>query len=113
VPTPPACNRNVSGILEVTDDNAESFRREVNASAPLSSGEITNAPKVPLVEKNFSSAHPTYLKTLSQTHASWIFGAIAELVDNSRDANAKKYALNFSELFITCFVALLVLQDTC
>lgn len=42
--------------------------------------------------KNFIVADPSYLRTLSQTHASWIFGAIAELIDNSRDAGASRYA---------------------
>jgi len=39
-------------------------------------------------ESNFVRADPSYLKTLGQAHSGWIFGAIAELVDNSRDANA-------------------------
>lgn len=39
---------------------------------------------------NFVRTDPSYLRTLSQTHAGWIFGAIAELVDNSRDANATR-----------------------
>lgn len=90
VPTPPTYDRNVTGLLEVTGDNAEYIKGEVNTSAPLSVGEATNVPKVPFVEKNFSSTHPTYLKTLSQTHAGWIFGALAELVDNSRDARSKR-----------------------
>lgn len=42
------------------------------------------------VQRNFIQAHPTYLRTLSQSHSGWIFGAIAELVDNSRDANATR-----------------------
>lgn len=33
---------------------------------------------------------PSYLTMLSQTHSSCIFGAIAELVDNSRDAHATR-----------------------
>lgn len=41
-------------------------------------------------ERNYVIAHPSYLKTLGQAHSSWIFGAIAELVDNSRDAKATK-----------------------
>ena len=48
--------------------------------------------------KNFIVADPSYLRTLSQTHASWIFGAIAELVDNSRDAGASRYAHIFRML---------------
>lgn len=41
-------------------------------------------------ERNFVRADPTYLKTLGQAHSGWIFGAIAELVDNSRDAKATR-----------------------
>lgn len=44
----------------------------------------------PLLEKNYVRADPSYLKTLGQAHSGWIFGAIAELVDNSRDAKASK-----------------------
>ncbi|TKY70223.1 MORC family CW-type zinc finger protein 3 [Spatholobus suberectus] len=40
--------------------------------------------------KNFIRADPSYLKTLGQAHSGWIFGGIAELVDNSRDAKATK-----------------------
>ncbi|KAK8472124.1 hypothetical protein PHAVU_002G118800 [Phaseolus vulgaris] len=40
--------------------------------------------------KNFIRADPSYLKTLGQAHSGWIFGGIAELVDNSKDAKATK-----------------------
>ncbi|OVA16349.1 zinc finger protein [Macleaya cordata] len=46
------------------------------------------------VKKNFIRADPSYLKTLGQTHSGWIFGAIAELVDNSRDAKATKLEIS-------------------
>ncbi|PIA25673.1 hypothetical protein AQUCO_10900014v1 [Aquilegia coerulea] len=42
------------------------------------------------VEKNHVRADPSYLRTLGQTHSGWVFGAIAELIDNSRDAKATK-----------------------
>lgn len=42
------------------------------------------------LERNFVRADPSYLQTLGQAHSGWIFGAIAELVDNSRDAKATK-----------------------
>lgn len=42
------------------------------------------------LEKNFARTDPSYLQTLGQAHSGWIFGAIAELVDNSRDAKATK-----------------------
>ncbi|OVA00681.1 zinc finger protein [Macleaya cordata] len=46
------------------------------------------------VKRNFVRADPSYLKTLGQTHSGWIFGAIAELVDNSRDAKATKIEIS-------------------
>ncbi|KAL8492252.1 hypothetical protein ACS0TY_023768 [Phlomoides rotata] len=51
------------------------------------------------VERNFATAHPSYLKTLGQAHSSWIFGAIAELVDNSRDAKATKLEVDISMVY--------------
>nr|CAD1839276.1 unnamed protein product [Ananas comosus var. bracteatus] len=47
--------------------------------------------KADVVNRNFVKTDPSYLRTLSQTHAGWIFGAIAELVDNSRDADASRF----------------------
>lgn len=41
-------------------------------------------------ERTFVRTDPSYLKTLGQAHSGWIFGAIAELVDNSRDARASR-----------------------
>lgn len=41
-------------------------------------------------QKIHLSTNPSYLRTLGQAHA-WAFGAIAELVDNSRDARASRY----------------------
>ncbi|MCL7046277.1 hypothetical protein MKW94_018625, partial [Papaver nudicaule] len=35
-----------------------------------------------------------YLETLGQTHSGWIFGAIAEIVDNSKDAKATKLEIS-------------------
>lgn len=43
-----------------------------------------------VVRRKFSRTHPEYLETLSHNHAQWIFGALAELIDNSRDANASR-----------------------
>lgn len=42
------------------------------------------------LEKNYVRADPSYLQTLGQAHSGWIFGAIAELIDNSRDAKANR-----------------------
>ncbi|XP_054775885.1 uncharacterized protein LOC129284428 [Prosopis cineraria] len=41
-------------------------------------------------QKNYIRVDPSYLKTLVQVHSGWIFGGIAELVDNSRDTKAAK-----------------------
>ncbi|XP_057448890.1 uncharacterized protein LOC130740336 isoform X2 [Lotus japonicus] len=43
-----------------------------------------------ILEKNLIRVDPSYLKTLGQAHSGWVFGGIAELVDNSRDAKATK-----------------------
>ncbi|AES95376.2 CW-type zinc finger protein [Medicago truncatula] len=40
--------------------------------------------------KNSVKIDQSYLKTLGQAHSGWIFGGIAELVDNSSDAKATK-----------------------
>lgn len=40
--------------------------------------------------RNYVRTDPSYLKTLGHTHSGWIFGAIAELIDNSKDAKATK-----------------------
>ena len=59
-----------------------------------------------LLENNYVRADPSYLKTLGQAHSGWIFGAIAELVDNARDAKATKlvdliisYSIPFFKFF--------------
>ncbi|KAL3038645.1 hypothetical protein AAZX31_01G143900 [Glycine max] len=54
------------------------------------SAETCNEFQSRLPVKNFIRVDPSYLKTLGQVHSGWIFGGIAELVDNSRDAKATK-----------------------
>ncbi|GMN40787.1 hypothetical protein TIFTF001_010019 [Ficus carica] len=49
--------------------------------------------------KNYARADPSYLKTLGQAHSGWIFGAIAELVDNSRDAKATKLEISVETIY--------------
>ncbi|KAI3961807.1 hypothetical protein MKW92_038612 [Papaver armeniacum] len=46
------------------------------------------------VKKNFVRANPNYLNTLGNAHSEWCFGAIAELVDNSRDAKATEIKIS-------------------
>ncbi|KAL3038646.1 hypothetical protein AAZX31_01G143900 [Glycine max] len=56
----------------------------------LFTAETCNEFQSRLPVKNFIRVDPSYLKTLGQVHSGWIFGGIAELVDNSRDAKATK-----------------------
>ncbi|PVH47527.1 hypothetical protein PAHAL_4G080600 [Panicum hallii] len=80
--------------------------RPVPESSPCES--VEDSPRVlnPVVKRrmaspttNFVVADPSYLRTLSQTHAGWIFGAIAELIDNSRDAGASRLNISVESLF--------------
>ncbi|XP_010270557.1 PREDICTED: protein MICRORCHIDIA 6-like [Nelumbo nucifera] len=57
---------------------------------------------VPL-EKNVVRVDPSYLRTLGQVHSGWIFGAIAELVDNSRDAKATKLDISIDIVYSKLF----------
>ncbi|KAI3725743.1 hypothetical protein L1987_65535 [Smallanthus sonchifolius] len=49
--------------------------------------------------KNYACAHPSYLKTLGQSHSDWIFGAVAEFVDNSRDAKATEFDISIDMIY--------------
>ncbi|KAK3223016.1 hypothetical protein Dsin_010041 [Dipteronia sinensis] len=53
------------------------------------------------LEKNYVRADPSYLQTLGQAHSGWIFGAIAELVDNSRDAKATKLDISIEDVYFS------------
>ncbi|GMH14936.1 hypothetical protein Nepgr_016777 [Nepenthes gracilis] len=64
------------------------------SSLPSSAGT-----KDAFLEKKFVRIDPSYLKTLGQAHSGWIFGAIAELVDNSRDANASRLDISIETIY--------------
>ncbi|GKV21865.1 hypothetical protein SLEP1_g31802 [Rubroshorea leprosula] len=51
------------------------------------------------LEKNYVRADPSYLQTLGQAHSGWIFGAVAELVDNARDAKAKRLDISIDIIY--------------
>ncbi|KAL3695482.1 hypothetical protein R1sor_009558 [Riccia sorocarpa] len=51
---------------------------------------------IPPNPRRFGQMHPSYLQTLAQLHASWQFGGLAELVDNSRDAHATRINISIS-----------------
>ncbi|KAF7829080.1 MORC family CW-type zinc finger protein 4-like isoform X1 [Senna tora] len=61
-----------------------------NSTAELCSKSHSHEVKDSLSQKNYVRVNPSYLRTLGQAHSGWIFGGIAELVDNSRDAKATK-----------------------
>lgn len=65
------------------EDNQPLETRVENRNRSLSSAKGQTLPT-----KNYVSVHPSYLRTLGQAHSDWLFGAVAELVDNSRDAKA-------------------------
>ncbi|CAH9098380.1 unnamed protein product [Cuscuta epithymum] len=50
--------------------------------------------------KNYVRTDPSFLKTLGHTHSGWVFGAIAELVDNSRDAKATKFEISVGLVYL-------------
>ncbi|WVZ79374.1 hypothetical protein U9M48_026956 [Paspalum notatum var. saurae] len=50
--------------------------------------------------KNFFVSNPSFLRTLSEAHDSWIFGALAELIDNSRDARASRLDISIESMFL-------------
>ncbi|GAV86184.1 zf-CW domain-containing protein/HATPase_c_3 domain-containing protein [Cephalotus follicularis] len=51
------------------------------------------------LEKNYVRADPSYLQTLGQAHSGWMFGAIAELIDNSRDAKANELKISITMVY--------------
>lgn len=82
------------------------LHRPVPESSPCESVEDGPGVLDPIVKKrtatltkNFVSTDPSYLRTLSQTHAGWIFGAVAELIDNSRDAGASRLNISIKSMF--------------
>lgn len=52
-----------------------------------------------IIDNNLMKTNPSYLTTLGQTHSAWIFGAIAELVDNSWDAHATRLNISVDLLY--------------
>eukprot|EP00898_Chlorokybus_atmophyticus_P003565 jgi/Chlat1/4209/Chrsp27S04290 len=48
---------------------------------------------VPPAQPTAASMHPSLLSTNAQQHSNWVFGGIAELVDNARDAGATRLSV--------------------
>ncbi|KAL6511199.1 hypothetical protein OROHE_020568 [Orobanche hederae] len=78
---------------EVNEDYSSDLKAKESTKVGISAGLSRS------IERNYVVAHPSYLKTLGQTHSGWIFGAIAELVDNSRDAKATKLEVAIGKFY--------------
>ncbi|XP_068653459.1 uncharacterized protein [Aristolochia californica] len=112
---PIACDQDVSqclrkDIAESSEANVEGPHSVVSASKlPLRgySSNMENSPRVGdssdpgdiSVKKNYMRIDPSYLRTLSHAHSGWIFGAIAELVDNARDAKASRLQISIESFY--------------
>ncbi|CAI5525766.1 unnamed protein product [Closterium sp. Naga37s-1] len=47
-------------------------------------------PSLPPARSPGPGMHPQYLASLAHTHQQWVFGGVAELIDNSMDAKARR-----------------------
>ncbi|GJM97963.1 hypothetical protein PR202_ga14932 [Eleusine coracana subsp. coracana] len=74
------------------------FNEETCESGP--SKEMKCSHKVTAPRENFIHVDPSYLRTLGDTHAGWIFGALAELIDNSRDAGSSRLDISIGSMFL-------------
>ncbi|GAB2279381.1 hypothetical protein Dimus_014025 [Dionaea muscipula] len=65
--------------------------------------DITSRQPIPVkdahAQETFARTNPSLLKTLGQSHEGWIFGAIAELVDNAKDANATRLDISMETIY--------------
>ncbi|XP_020692023.2 MORC family CW-type zinc finger protein 3 isoform X1 [Dendrobium catenatum] len=96
----------ISSLEDIVVD-PENLRNPENSRNCIGDGTPDNACKSDQADviqsnfrqKNFVKMDPSYLTTLSQTHSAWIFGAIAELIDNSRDAHATRLDISVELLY--------------
>ncbi|KAK3013657.1 hypothetical protein RJ639_008528, partial [Escallonia herrerae] len=77
-----------SGLSYHVRERDHKLREAVSGHNAHDLRDITSRTSERSNDENYVRAHPSYLKTLGQVHSAWIFGAVAELVDNSRDAKA-------------------------
>eukprot|EP00250_Pteridium_aquilinum_P020858 c24966_g1_i2 orf=202-2334(+) len=83
-------------------------------NAPIQASVIQLDKKLSFGSSKFAQTHPSYLETLGQTHASWIFGALAELIDNARDAKARRVDITVDQEFfkaLNCQIPVLSVWD--
>lgn len=95
-------------LADCKTDSSLCYSKEIRETRVETSRSVCSAPGPNGPRKNYVCAHPSYLKTLGQTHSDWIFGAIAEFVDNSRDAKATMYSYIMNILDI-CLIIITVI----
>uniref|UniRef100_A0ACD5TZT0 Uncharacterized protein n=1 Tax=Avena sativa TaxID=4498 RepID=A0ACD5TZT0_AVESA len=88
----PGVYKNMAGLSGRSNRNEEICDNKPHPNLAVTKRESTPT-------RNFVSTDPNYIQTLSQTHAGWIFGAIAELIDNSRDAGASRLDISIQYMF--------------
>ncbi|KAJ9557553.1 hypothetical protein OSB04_012167 [Centaurea solstitialis] len=95
----PDCNsEEIIGDNQALHSKVETCSRS-GCSATVQTGPRENYTFQTGPRENHACAHPNFLKTLAQTHSDWIFGAVAELVDNSRDAKATKLDISIDMIY--------------
>ncbi|KAJ7558685.1 hypothetical protein O6H91_04G051200 [Diphasiastrum complanatum] len=80
------------GSDEERIQNRVTQQKEVQIAAQVTADGTVSQQKS--VQSKAAQMHPDYLQTLRQTHNGWLFGAIAELVDNARDAKATRLEIS-------------------
>ncbi|KAG8660127.1 MORC family CW-type zinc finger protein 3 isoform X1 [Manihot esculenta] len=91
--------------VSISEDNGVPFAKFAKSngdhlgSVPVGRWQPCAVKRDGSLEKNYVQADPSYLQTLGQAHSGWIFGAIAELVDNSRDAKASRLDISIEIIY--------------
>ncbi|KAH7426432.1 hypothetical protein KP509_10G001700 [Ceratopteris richardii] len=110
-PTEPRESIMRTGTFYAPIDRKDCMIRSGNQYVPTEPRETaicTVSPNAPVAapgmyerkRSSFAQTHPSYLETLGQSHASWLFGALAELIDNARDAQASRLDISIDEEFL-------------
>ncbi|KAH9302358.1 hypothetical protein KI387_013941, partial [Taxus chinensis] len=116
VPCNVSRNHQEDGLYAVNDRTlyqtiCPSPRVPVNTKQHITSAEIEHktplySPREVWQEKSSTDrvkprygVNPEYLNTLRHSHNEWAFGALAELIDNSRDANASRLDISIQMEF--------------
>lgn len=95
----PSPARSMAGEVAIPFSNLTGDKISLELQCEEVNGDYSCDLAAPTFQRNYATAHPSYLKTLGQAHSSWIFGAIAELVDNARDAKATKLEISINMVY--------------